>query len=114
MLTVRKIVDLCDYVKAICQANAVVILITLNELNQAASVKDITDHIIRESKGHTILRDQSVRNTLINLAELSVIKRTEERKGERRIYRHRLTGKSMMIIRALEVFFEEIRNQINK
>lgn len=110
-LTIKSLLDLCDYIKAICISDAVVIIITLTEKKEAMTVKDIIDYIIHETKGKVILRDQSVRNTMNKLTKLNVTLRIEEKKGKRKIHKYQLSDKGEIIIKGLEVFIEEIRRR---
>jgi len=112
-LTIANILDIRQYIEAICVANAVILMIALNELGDDTKIRELTDHVILASKGDIRVRDQSARNSLKKLVDLGFVQQLEEKKGERTVYLFNLTDCGKRIIEALRTFVEEIRNQLS-
>ncbi len=108
-LTISSILDICDYVKCVCLSHAVVMLIALNQESKPLMITEIIEIVARESKGHILLRDQSIRDTIVKLKELNCVMSTTEPWGIKRTRTlYSLTEKGRDIVQALEVFCKEL------
>jgi len=84
-------------------------LIALNQESKPLMITEIIEIVARESKGHILLRDQSIRDTIVKLKELNCVMSTTEPWGIKRTRTlYSLTEKGRDIVQALEVFCKEL------